>query len=144
MEGNRKGTLPDIRKTAIFHAPIQKVWEAVSTSEGIAAWFMPNDFQQEIGHAFTLQTPFGPVPCKVLELDPPNRLSFAWDTFGWRVTFELKELEGKTQFTLIHSGWGEPYELIPRVSEKHSVVRDRMDNGWDPLINVNLRKVVEA
>jgi uncharacterized protein YndB with AHSA1/START domain len=135
--------LSDIRHTVVFDAPIQKVWEAVSTSEGIAAWWMPNDFQPKIGHEFTLQTPFGPSPCKVLELDPPNRLTFAWDEFGWRVSFELKELEGKTQFTLIHSGWGEPEEIVPKASEKHSVIRDRMDNGWEKLVNDNLRKLVE-
>jgi uncharacterized protein YndB with AHSA1/START domain len=144
MQGNHQGTLPDIRKTAIFNAPIQKVWEFVSTAEGIAAWFMPNDFQQKIGHEFTIQTQFGPVPCKVLELDPPNRLSFAWDEFGWRVSFELKEIDGKTEFTLVHSGWGEPDELIPRVSQKHSVIRNIMDNGWESLVHEKLRKAVEA
>jgi uncharacterized protein YndB with AHSA1/START domain len=135
--------LPEIRHTVVFNAPIQKVWEAVATSEGMAKWFMPNDFQPKIGHEFHLQSPFGPSPCKVLELDPPNRLSFAWDKFGWQVTIELKELDGKTQFTLIHSGWGEPDEIVPKASEKQSVIRDRMDNGWEVLVHNKLRKVVE-
>jgi uncharacterized protein YndB with AHSA1/START domain len=97
-----------------------------------------------IGHEFTLHTPFGPVPCKVLEVDPPNRLSFAWDEFGWRLSFELKEIDGKTQFTLIHSGWGEPDEVNPRVPEKQSVIRDRMNHGWENIVNEKLCKVVEA
>lgn len=143
-ENNHQDTLPDIKKTVIFNAPIQKVWEAVSTSEGIATWFMPNDFEPKIGHEFTLQSPFGPSPCKVQEFDPPNRLSFAWDRFGWCVSFELKEQGGKTEFTLIHSGWGEPDEIIPAPSEKHSVIRDRMDNGWDSIVYKNLRKIVEG
>ena len=84
--------VPDIHKQAVFHASIEKVWEAVATSEGIAAWFMPNDFRPEIGCEFTLQSPFGPSPCKVIELDAPHRLAFSWDTSGWIVTFELKEL----------------------------------------------------
>lgn len=45
MDQNRENTLPDITKNIILEAPIQKVWETVSTSEGIAKWFMPNDFQ---------------------------------------------------------------------------------------------------
>ncbi|MBA4493906.1 SRPBCC domain-containing protein [Paenactinomyces guangxiensis] len=128
---------------SIICLAFQKVWKAVSTSEGIAAWFMPNDFQPKVGHEFTLQSPFGPSPCKVLELDPPKRLSFAWDESGWRVTFELTELEGKTEFTLIHSGWGKPDEIVAKPSEKNSVIRDRMNKGWEGLVNNNLRKVVE-
>jgi uncharacterized protein YndB with AHSA1/START domain len=142
MQTNNQSKVPDIRKTAVFHAPIQKVWEAVATSEGIASWFMPNDFEPKVGHEFTLQSPFGPSPCKVLEIDPPHRLSFSWDE-SWRVSFELKELDGKTEFTLIHSGWGDPNEIIQKAGEKQSVIRDRMNNGWDRIVGDNLRKVVE-
>jgi hypothetical protein len=31
MQRNNQGTLPNIRHTVILNAPIQKVWEAVST-----------------------------------------------------------------------------------------------------------------
>lgn len=146
MQEITQGTLPDICKTAVFNAPIQKVWEAVATSEGIAAWYMQNDFQPQVGHEFHLQTPFGPTPCKVLKIDPPNLLSFTWGEFGWRVSFELKELDGKTEFTVIHSGWGKPDEIMPGPGpgEKQSVIHDIMNNGWEPIINENLRKVVES
>jgi uncharacterized protein YndB with AHSA1/START domain len=144
MQGNTQGTLPDIVKTIVFNAPIQKVWEAVATSEGIAAWLMPNDFQPQVGYEFHLQSPFGPTPCKVLELDSPNRLSFVWGKFGWHVSFELKELDGKTEFTVTHSGWGKPDEIIPESGEKQSVIHDTMNNGWEPLVNNNLRRMVES
>jgi uncharacterized protein YndB with AHSA1/START domain len=143
MEINNPNKVPDIRKTAVFNAPIQKVWEAVATSEGIASWFMPNDFEPKVGHEFTLQSPFGPSPCKVLELDPPNRLSFSWDE-SWHVSFELKELEGKTEFTLIHSGWGDPNEIMTKPGETQSVIRNRMNNGWESIVKEKLRKVVEG
>jgi hypothetical protein len=57
--------------------------------------------------------------------------------------FELKELEGKTEFTLIHAGWKEA-EYVAQKGMKHGVIRDRMDNGWAAKINESLRKVVEA
>ncbi|KKB72575.1 MULTISPECIES: SRPBCC family protein [Bacillus] len=137
--------VPDIHKRVTFHAPIQKVWEAVATSEGIAAWFMPNNFQPEIGHEFTLQSPYGPSPCKVIELEAPHRLSFTWDTSGWIVTFELKETAGgDTEFTLIHSGWGEPEEIVPKAGANNSDVRDRMNGGWEGLVNQKLRMAVEG
>lgn len=143
MQTNNHEKLSDIRKTTIFNAPIEKVWQAVSTSEGIAEWFMPNDFEPKVGHEFTIHSPFGPSPCKVLALNPPNGLSFTWGDFGWQIAFELKELEGKTEFTLIHSGWGAPDDVVEQAGETFAVIRDRMNNGWEPLVNNRLRKVVE-
>ncbi|MGG0409210.1 SRPBCC family protein [Peribacillus simplex] len=137
-------TLQDIKKTVILEAPIQKVWDTVSTAEGIATWFMPNDFQPKVGHEFHVQSPFGPSPCKVMELDAPHRLSFSWDTDGWIISFILKELDGKTEFTLIHGGWKEPETILPKPNEKSSVIRDRMDHGWEQIVNEKLKKAVEG
>lgn len=139
-----ENTLQDIKQTVIFEAPIQKVWDVVSTSEGIASWFMPNDFQPEVGCEFHLQSPFGPSPCKVLEIDAPNRLSFAWDTDCWIVTFILKDLGDKTEFTLIHGGWKQPDATITKANEKSSVIRDKMSFGWVGLVNERLKSVVEG
>ncbi|MFF2458835.1 MULTISPECIES: SRPBCC domain-containing protein [Peribacillus] len=137
-------TLQDIKKTVILEAPIQQVWDTVSTAEGIASWFMPNDFQPKVGHEFHMQSPFGPSPCKVTELDAPHRLSFSWDTDGWFISFILKELDGKTEFTLIHGGWKEPETILPKPNEKSSVIRERMDHGWEQIVHAKLKKVVEG
>ncbi|MEY8192274.1 SRPBCC domain-containing protein [Peribacillus simplex] len=137
-------TLQDIKKTVILEAPIQQVWDIVSTAEGIASWFMPNDFQPKVGHEFHVQSPFGPSPCKVTELDAPHRLSFSWDTDGWFISFILKELDGKTEFTLIHGGWKEPETILPKPNEKSSVIRERMDHGWEQIVHAKLKKVVEG
>ncbi|MFC0273524.1 SRPBCC domain-containing protein [Metabacillus herbersteinensis] len=142
MEKSKLNSLQNINQTVILKAPIQKVWDTVSTSQGIESWFMPNDFQAELGHEFHLQSPFGPSPCKVIELDAPNRLSFTWDTEGWVVSFLLKDLDDKTEFTLIHSGWKEDDVVLPKANEKSSVIRDRMNNGWVGIVH-SLQKVVE-
>ncbi|WP_078382083.1 SRPBCC family protein [Sutcliffiella halmapala] len=137
-------TLQDIKQTVVFEASIQKVWDTVSTSEGIAAWFMPNDFEPIVGHEFHVQSPFGPSPCKVLEVDEPNKISFSWDTDGWVVSFLLKDLGEKTEFTLIHGGWKAPDAVLPKANEKSSVIRERMDHGWVKIVNEGLRKVIEG
>lgn len=138
-----ENTLQDIKQTIVFNAPIQKVWEHVSTAEGILEWFMPNDFKPEVGHEFHIQSPFGPSPCKVTEFDPPNRLSFNWDTDGWFLSFILKELgEGQTEFTLIHGGWKQADEIVGKAGEKASVIRDRMSHGWTGIVE-KLRGIVE-
>ncbi|PLT30599.1 SRPBCC family protein [Peribacillus deserti] len=137
-------TVSDIKKTILLEASIQKVWDTVSTAEGISAWFMPNDFQPVEGHEFHIQSPFGPSPCRVLQVDPPNRLSFSWDTDGWVVVFELEERDGKTEFTLTHSGWKPADEIIGKAGEKSSIIRDRMDQGWQAIVSERLKKAVEG
>jgi len=125
-------SIPDIRKTLVLNAPIAKVWDAVATAEGIAAWFMPNDFKPEMGYEFHLEAgPFGRSPCKVTEIDPPNRLTFHWGE-QWSVTFELAEQGDKTEFTLVHSGWD--MNKVTEFGEAHTIVRDRMNNGWTGIV----------
>jgi uncharacterized protein YndB with AHSA1/START domain len=137
-------TLEDIRQTVVFNAPIQKVWKNVSTAEGIAEWFMPNDFKAVEGHEFHLQSPFGPSPCKVIEIDEPNKITFSWDTEGWFVSFLLNEVEhDKTEFTLIHGGWKQPDVIQPKANEKNSVIRERMSGGWIGIVS-KLQKIVES
>jgi uncharacterized protein YndB with AHSA1/START domain len=143
-ELNLMAALQDIKQTVVFNAPIQKVWNSVSTSEGISSWFMPNDFKAEEGHEFHIQSPFGPSPCKVLVINEPHKLSFSWDTDGWVVTFLLKEQGDKTEFTLIHSGWKDEDAIVGKAGEKSSVIHDRMNGGWVDIVHERLKKVVEG
>lgn len=137
-----KKSLPEIRKTIILNAPIEKVWKAVSTSEGIAAWWMPNTFEPVLGHEFILHAgQFGDSPCKVTELDPPYRLGFNWGK-DWHLAFKLKSLDGKTEFTLIHSGW--EADKATEFGQPHTVIRSIMDGGWDKIVKEKLPSYIEA
>ncbi|ANE45750.1 polyketide cyclase [Paenibacillus swuensis] len=145
MSESQNLTIPDIKIVEVYKAPIAKVWEAVSTSEGIEAWFMPNDFKPELGHAFVLHSPFEVSQCKVTELDPPSRLAFTWGEY-WTVTFELKKMTGAdselTEFTLIHSGWSE--DVVEQHGMTHAAIRERMNGGWSSSVLPALRKLVEG
>ncbi|MBS8263610.1 SRPBCC domain-containing protein [Mesobacillus boroniphilus] len=135
-------TQREIRKTIVLNAPIEKVWKAVSTSEGIEAWWMPNTFEAELGKEFILHAgPFGDSPCKVTELDPPNRLGFDWGK-DWHLVFELIELDGSTEFTLIHSGW-DP-EKVTEFGQPHTIIQGIMDKGWDKIVNEALPSYIEG
>jgi uncharacterized protein YndB with AHSA1/START domain len=143
VENKASGTLPDIRKTFVFNAPISKVWNAVSTSEGISVWFMPNDFQPVVGHEFHLDAgPYGKSPCKVTEIEPQKRVSFKWGK-DWTLTFELADLGDKTEFTLIHGGWGDENQ-VTEFGELHTIVRERMAQGWSGMGDGKLRAYVEG
>lgn len=126
-------TIPEIRRSQFYRAPLAKVWAAVSTAEGLAAWFMPNDLAPVVGHKFHLNAgPWGNSPCEVTAVEPPHRLSFRWGK-DWEVTFELRERDGGTELTLNHAGW-DP-EQVTEFGESHRIVRDRMDGGWAGLLN---------
>ncbi|KIT17335.1 SRPBCC family protein [Jannaschia aquimarina] len=75
--------MPDIRRTVTLAHPPERVWRALTDSDAIAVWLMPNDFRPEVGHRFTMTTKPAPgfdgtVRCEVLTLDPPKELSFSW------------------------------------------------------------------
>ncbi|GGF66612.1 hypothetical protein GCM10010912_09500 [Paenibacillus albidus] len=134
---NTPQALPPIIKKIVLQAPIEQVWKAVATSEGLASWWMPNTFEPVLGHEFILHAgPFGDSPCKVTELDAPHRLSLDWGK-DWHLTFELQALEeGKTEFTLIHSGWdaGKSTEF----GQPHPVIRGIMEGGWEGIVSEKL------
>jgi len=135
-------TLPNIEYTIVLNAPIDKVWKAVATSEGIAVWWMDNTFEPILGKEFVLHAgPYGDSPCKVTELDPPYKVGFDWGK-DWHLTFELKEVDGKTEFTLIHSGWDE--NKVTEFNQPHTVIRGIMDQGWAKIKDGKLVSYVES
>ena len=139
MSEKPASALPDIRKVVIFNAPIAKVWKGVATSEGLAAWYMPNNFKPILGQEFYVDDGRFHANCKVTEINPEHRLGF---TFGkdWHILFELKDLGGKTEFTLIHSGWDA--NKVTEFGQSHTVIREVMERGWGDL--TKLRQFVEA
>jgi hypothetical protein len=52
-------------------------------------------------------------------------------------------LDDKTEFTLIHGGWGHPDDIQPKANEKASVIREKMSGGWVGIVE-KLRKTVES
>ena len=134
--------LKDIKKTIILHTSKENVWKSISTSEGLASWWMENTFKPEVGYDFVLKAgEFGDSKCKVTELIPFKKLSFDWGT-DWHLTFELKELEpNKVEFTLTHAGWDINKETA--FGQSHKETRDIMNNGWESLVKIKLVEFVE-
>lgn len=127
---------PEIRKTIVLNAPIAKVWEAVSTADGIAAWWMPSTFKAIVGQEFILHAgDFGDSRCVVTECEPPHRVGFDWGK-DWHVTFELKPLGNQTEFTLIHAGWNS--NKVTEFGHPHDMVRRIMDSGWEKIVHQKL------
>lgn len=77
----RAGASGTIRFDRLLPHPIGRVWAAITTSEGLADWWLPFPADIKIdlavGGVLTFSaSEFGgePLRCTVLELDPPHRL----------------------------------------------------------------------
>ncbi|WP_120002774.1 SRPBCC family protein [Nesterenkonia muleiensis] len=105
-----------IYRTGDFDVPAATLWRALTDSELLAVWLMPNDFRPEVGHRFTMTTDPAPmfdgtVHLEVLELDPPHQMRWSWtggpiDTI---VTFTVTELGPRScRFEFLQEGFHGP------------------------------------
>ncbi len=107
----------DLSFREFYPHPIEKVWRAISSREGLAFWLMENDFEPVMGRRFQFRYAAGPngrgwIDCEVLALEPPTRIVWSWqatesDRDGL-VEIQLKTIEGGTELTLAHTGDTDP------------------------------------
>ena len=98
--------------------PPARVWKALTDSDLLARWLMPNDFKLEIGHCFTFKTV--PIPavkfggtayCEVLDFEVERRLRISWVDRGEEnglnstVTWRLEPEGNGTHLFLEHDGF---------------------------------------
>lgn len=87
----------------LAHAP-EKVWRALTQPHLISEWLMNNDFVPEVGHEFKLRGEWGGVlDCKVLTLEPNERLAYTWNFDNPDPAYGL---ESVVTFTLEPEGQG--------------------------------------
>jgi uncharacterized protein YndB with AHSA1/START domain len=93
------------------HAP-EKLWRALTEPALLTQWLLRNNFLPEIGREFQFRNEpvrdwDGVINCKVLALDPLQRLAFSWRAFGHESTveFTLTPAEGGTHLRMEHSGF---------------------------------------
>ena len=141
--------VPPIAKQTTLDAPIERVWQALTTPDEVARWLGCLEFKPVVGHVFYMQPDAdrrargdttGATHCELLELRAPTRLAFSWffpDTPKTHVTLELRaEGPARTHLTLTHTGWDRfpPDTIRP--------VRDGLDGGWEAVLS-QLRAAAE-
>ena len=142
--------MDEIRRSVEFRASIERVWSCLTDPDLIARWLMPNNFQPEVGRAFTMDCPPGigsgrPVLSVVTELEPPTnqvaRLAYTWEIdeppIKTLVEIDLREDGGITRMELVHSGWGALAPEEAGIGERHKL-------GWDHMLGTALRALVES
>lgn len=109
--------------------PPGKVWQALVSSDALAEWLMPNDFEPQLGRVFRFTYPrshldqgVGTVLVEVEHLDPPRRMVWRWRNSdlgaNTRVTFLLEAAGDGTLLRLNHAE-------IPSQQEA-----DSLGGGW--------------
>lgn len=101
----------------IIRAPIERVWNALTTEHDLEAWIGPARVELRAGGAFTLQlTEDVEMRGHILELDPPRRLLIFWreisegkpseygttPDFHSELLFTLAPVPEGTKLTLTH------------------------------------------
>jgi len=93
--------------------PPQKVWRALTDPELLAEWLLPVlGLELEKGAAFSFQAPplpgwDGVVNCRILEIEAPKMLRYAWvvGNMDTVVTFTLTPTASGTRMSLVQSGF---------------------------------------
>src|SRR6266478_1542350 len=68
-----------IRKEITIKAPVEKVWKHLTDPQKIATWFLPTDFEPQVGKSFTLRCEDqGTVECTVREVVPNEKLVYSF------------------------------------------------------------------
>lgn len=115
--------MADILHRVGITATPEKVYEALATVEGLAAWWTTDTSSDSDG---TLKFRFGDVggfDMKVLDLQPGKRV--LWEVLdgpaewvGTTVSFDLAQDGEWTIVLFAHAGWREPVEFLSHCSTK--------------------------
>ena len=122
----------DILHRVGIKAPLEKVYQALATREGVAGWWT-TDTQGESKVGGTLKTLFtvdgkllGGFDLEVLALEPNQRVLWRVvegppEWIGTKIGFELRH-EGEYSIVLFkHEAWKEPVEFMHHCSTKWAI-----------------------
>jgi uncharacterized protein YndB with AHSA1/START domain len=119
----------DILHRVGIKAPLDEVYKALATRDGLAAWWTKTT-QGESKVGAVLQFRFsaggsdiGGFGMKVLELQPARRVLWQVvdgpeDWIGTKVSFDLKQAGEHAIVLFKHQGWKEPVEFMHHCSTK--------------------------
>lgn len=130
-----------LKLEAFYPYPQERVWRALTNTQALNIWLMPNDFAPNVGHKFNFRTKPAPgfdgvVHCEVLELNEPSRLAFSWrggpvDTV---VSFDLEAAKNGTNLRFEQKGFNGLQAIF---------VSFLLGRGWKKMFSNSLPKVIE-
>src|ERR1019366_8189570 len=113
--------MPDIRHRVVISAPLNRVYEAVATPEGVSEWWTRDGVRGESSEGSQLQFFFGPPDAaavmEITRLHPDGQVDWtcvggADEWVGTKLGFDLTENEDGTVVLFSHADWREPSEFM--------------------------------
>jgi uncharacterized protein YndB with AHSA1/START domain len=110
--------MADIRHKLVIKAPPEKVYEGITTQEGLADWWCKQTTANpQVGFVNTFTFGNSRSEMKVTELTPHKRVE--WQCISsideWvdtKISFDLEEKDGRTILRFAHSSWREVTDLF--------------------------------
>ena len=136
-----------LRKEVLLPHPPQDVWAALTDPRALAEWLMPNDFAPVVGKRFRFQVdPMGSFSgineCEVVEVMPPHRLVYTWQTLP-RDARRPKPAPMRLTWTLTPDADGTRLVLEQTGLEALSLWwRFSMNMGWSRMLKSLLPRVL--
>jgi uncharacterized protein YndB with AHSA1/START domain len=117
--------MPDIRHRVGITAQQHRVYEMLSTKEGLAEFWTRVEGDSGVGGklSFFFANREPSAVMEVVELSPDDRVQWRCvegppEWVGTTVTFDLKDSSGETVVLFTHANWREPIEFMHHCSTK--------------------------
>lgn len=127
---------------SLFDAPVEKVWEAITSKEQMKDWYFAMDaFTPEVGFEFQFEGDDGKQRylhlCRVTQVIPNKQLRHTWRYEGQPeetlVTFTLFPEGSQTRLRLSHEG------LEKIAHHGPAFAYDNFVAGWKAIIGTSLK-----
>src|SRR4051794_6610337 len=120
-----------IERTILIAAPIERVWDIVTTPEHMGRWFGDAGAERD-GDVIRLRwEEHGEAELRVVRSDAPYAFAYRWDANvagigDTLVEFSLATEGERTRVTVVESGWAE----LRTSAEERTRLREGNVRGW--------------
>jgi uncharacterized protein YndB with AHSA1/START domain len=127
-----------IHRIGTEKATVKQMYDAISTAEGLAAWWTKNvSGESKVGNVLHFHFSKGGPDFQVLELQPNKKVEWKCiqgpkEWVDTHIEFYISEQDGETILLFKHSGWREEVEFMHHCSTQ-----------WAYFL-IGLKKLLEA
>jgi uncharacterized protein YndB with AHSA1/START domain len=121
-----------IERTILIAAPIERVWDIVTTPEHIGRWFGDAGAERQ-GDVIKMRwEKYGEAELRVVRSEAPTDFAYRWDANvagigDTLVEFTLATEGDRTRVTVVESGWTK----LRTSAEEQTRLREGNVSGWE-------------